>query len=54
MMEEGERMESLVLSAQADFYNEKDFVYERNEKENCVHEYVAPKDYMRPEFKRPS
>jgi hypothetical protein len=33
-------------------YNEYDYVVERQEWANCIHEYVAPKDYKRPEFKR--
>jgi len=34
-------------------YNEDDYVVERNEWANCIHEYVAPKNYMRPEYQRP-
>lgn len=34
-------------------YNEDDYVVERNEWANCIHEYVAPKNYVRPEYQRP-
>jgi hypothetical protein len=30
-----------------------EFAYEKNEWDNCIHEYVAPKDFMRSEYKRP-
>ena len=34
-------------------YSEDAFQIERNEYDNCTHEFVAPKDYFRPEFVRP-
>ena len=34
-------------------YDESDFVVELHEYANCTHEYVAPAQYVRPEFKRP-
>ena len=34
-------------------YNEEDYVVERNEWANCIHEYVAPKGFNRTEYKRP-
>ncbi len=34
-------------------YDENDYVVETHEYNNCTHEYVAPKAYERPEFKRP-
>lgn len=34
-------------------YDEDDYVVETKEYENCTHEYVAPKSYVRPDFKRP-
>lgn len=34
-------------------YNEDDYEVVRNELPNCIHEYVAPKGYERPEYKRP-
>ncbi len=34
-------------------YNEEDYVVERNEWANCIHEYVAPKGFNRIEYKRP-
>ena len=34
-------------------YNEEDFVVTRTEKPNCIHEFIAPKGYERPDFKRP-
>ena len=35
-------------------YNEEDYVVERQEWANCIHEHVAPKDLRRPQFKRPA
>lgn len=35
-------------------YNEEDYVVERFEYSNCTHEYVAPKDFVRAEYKRPA
>ena len=34
-------------------YKEEDYVVERNEWANCIHEYCAPKGFNRPEYKRP-
>jgi len=34
-------------------YNEEDYIVERFEWANCIHEYVAPKGFVRPEYKRP-
>lgn len=35
-------------------YNEEDFIIQRTERPNCIHEYIAPKGYERdPSFKRP-
>jgi superfamily II RNA helicase len=34
-------------------YDEDDYVIETKEYENCTHEYVAPKSFVRPDFKRP-
>lgn len=53
LAKEGEMLGGEVQEQQLDLYNEKDYIYERNEWDNCIHEYVAPQGYMRPEFKRP-
>lgn len=34
-------------------YDENDYVVEVNEYANCISEYVAPRTYVRPEYKRP-
>ena len=34
-------------------YDEKDYVVEVKEYANCTHEYVAPKDFIRPAYKKP-
>jgi len=55
LLQEGEAMEELAhLSEKKIGYDENDYVTQRSEYANCIHEYVAPKGFKRPEFKRPS
>ena len=30
-------------------YNEEDYFIRRTEYQNCIHDFIAPKDYKRPE-----
>lgn len=56
MAKEGEMIENIIdMEKQMDKigYNEEDFIVEKHEYPNCIWEYVAPKDYVRPEFKPP-
>jgi hypothetical protein len=34
-------------------YDENDYVTVRQEYPNCIHDWVAPKDYQRAEWKKP-
>lgn len=34
-------------------YNEADFLIQRTEKPNCIHEYIAPAGYLPQKFQRP-
>ena len=55
LRKEGEIIEEIINTggAMASCYDENDYVVELNEYANCTHEYVAPREYVRPEFKRP-
>ena len=54
LLKEGELMESLVNVGDKIGYDENDYVVERHELPNCIHEYVAPATYVRPEYKKPA
>lgn len=54
LRKEGEMMEQLLTGVASSGYNEEDYVVETNEYANCTCEYVAPKEYFRPEYKRPA
>jgi hypothetical protein len=49
---EGDKL--MQMAAVEGGYKEEDYVVERHEYNNCTHEYVAPKGYTRPEYKRPA
>ena len=55
--QEGEMLQQLIsttaLNRGNQGYDESDYVVETFEFPNCTHEYVAPKSYERPAFKRP-
>ena len=55
LRKEGELMEEIINTGGEAHtgYDENDFVVEMQEYNNCTHEYVAPRNYVRPEFKRP-
>jgi hypothetical protein len=51
---EGELMEEIINTGGVNTgYDENDYIVETQEYPNCTHEYVAPRTYVRPEFKRP-
>ena len=57
LRKEGELMEEIINTGSSNKcvgYDENDYVVELNEYSNCTHEYVAPKDYVRAEYKRPA
>ena len=57
LAKEGEKMEKMIeIEKQMDQigYNEDDYEVVKHEYPNCIHEYVAPKVFQRPEYKRPT
>jgi hypothetical protein len=57
LIREGEKMEKMIeIEKQMNQigYNEDDYEVAKYEYPNCIHEYVAPKVFVRPEYKRPT
>jgi len=56
LRKEGELIEQVINTGGSApiGYDENDYVVEVQEYNNCTHEYVAPRTFVRPEFKRPA
>jgi len=56
LRKEGELIEQVINTGGTGHigYDENDYVVEVQEYNNCTHEYVAPRTFVRTEFKRPT
>ena len=56
LLKEGEALDAMMenIISEPGGYNPNDYVTVKTELPNCIHEYVAPSDFQRADYKKPA